>query len=70
MHHNRIKNDLKMYEAEENNKEDLFMSNLDKNKAKTCNEKSTNLSENYDGSISSKSNQGKLDINKTNMLST
>lgn len=48
-----------MFEPEENNKEDLLMTNLEKNKAKAFNEKSTNLSENDDGNnVSSKSNQG------------
>lgn len=58
MHQNRIRND-KIFEAEENNKEDLFLSNLEKNKAKTFNEKSTNLSDNDEGNnIYIKSNQG------------
>jgi hypothetical protein len=38
------------------------MSNLEKNRAKNFNEKSTNLSDNDDRNVSSKSNQGKFHI--------
>jgi len=62
IHQNRIKNNFKIHKAEENNKEDLFMSNLEKNRAKNFNEKSTNLSDNDDRNVSSKSNQGKFHI--------
>lgn len=59
MNQKRINNN-KIFAAEDSTKEDIFMSNLEKNKAKNFNEKSTNLSDNEDGNnFSSKSNQGK-----------
>lgn len=59
MNQNRMNNN-KIFAQEDNNKEDLFMSNMEKNKAKNFNEKSTNLSDNEDGNnCSSKSNLGK-----------
>ncbi len=69
MNPNRIRNN-KMFEGEDNNREDLFMSNLEKNKAKTFNEKSTNLSDNDEGNniSSNKSNQGNSLIQLNNIL--
>ena len=56
MNPNRIKNN-DIFDGE-NTKDDLFNNNFEKNKAKTANEKSTNLSENDDGNNYDKSNQG------------